>query len=90
MMLTDEHHTVNTMIDQGEPFGQIEDYINSLLLRSEQLGALWLLAWAGATDSATRRQVVSETLTSAAQPTPGDPRLCASSNPPTDRRTRRS
>jgi hypothetical protein len=52
------------MIDQGVRFDQIEDYINSLALPGEQLSALWLLAWAEATDPATRRQVVADTLAS--------------------------
>jgi hypothetical protein len=64
-MLTDEHHAVNTMIDQGAAFDQIEDYINTLALPGEQLSALWLLAWAEATDPATRRHVVEVTLASA-------------------------
>jgi hypothetical protein len=64
-MLTDEHHAVNTMIDQGAAFDQIEDYINTLALPGEQLSALWLLAWAEATDPATRRQVVEATLAAA-------------------------
>ena len=64
-MLTDEHHAVNTMIDRGAAFGRIEDYINTLALPSEQLSALWLLAWAEAADPATRRQVVEETLSAA-------------------------
>jgi hypothetical protein len=63
-MLTDEHHAVNTMIDQGTAFDQIEDYINTLALPGEQLSALWLLAWAEAADPATRRQVVEMTLAS--------------------------
>ena len=64
-MLTDEHHAVNTMIDQGAAFDQIEDYINTLALPGEQLSALWLLAWAEAADPATRRQVVEVTLAAA-------------------------
>jgi hypothetical protein len=64
-MLTHEHRAVNTMIDQGAPFDRIEDYINALALPEEQLGALWLLAWAEATDPDTRRRVVAETLGSA-------------------------
>lgn len=64
-MLTDEHHAVNTMIDRGAAFDQIEDYIETLALPGQQLSALWLLAWAEATDRATRRQVVEETLASA-------------------------
>ena len=63
-MLTDEHRAVNTMIDRGAAFDRIEDYINTLTLPGEQLSALWLLAWAEATDPATRRRVVEETLAS--------------------------
>jgi hypothetical protein len=65
-MLTNEHHAVNAMIDQGMLFDQIEDYINTLALPGEQLSALWLLAWAEATDPATRRRVVAETLAATA------------------------
>jgi hypothetical protein len=61
-MLTDEHHAVNAMIEQGAPFDHIEEYINGLVLPEEQLGALWLLAWAEAADPAIRRRVVAETL----------------------------
>jgi hypothetical protein len=61
-MLTDEHRAVNTMIDHGTPFDHIEDYINTLPLPSAHLSALWLLAWAEATDRATRRRVIAETL----------------------------
>jgi hypothetical protein len=64
-MLTDEHHAVNTMIGEGALFDQIEDYIDTLALPQEQLSALWLLAWAEATDPATRRRVVAETLSPA-------------------------
>ncbi len=38
-MLTDEHHTVNRMIDRGAAFDRIEDYINTLTLPGEQLSA---------------------------------------------------
>jgi hypothetical protein len=61
-MLTDEHVAVNAMIADGVPFERIERYINALALPSEQLGALWLLAWAESTDAATRQQVVAEAL----------------------------
>jgi hypothetical protein len=64
-MLTNEHHAVNTMIDRGAAFDRIEEYIDTLTLPGEQLSALWLLAWAEATDPATRRQAVEETLGSA-------------------------
>ena len=65
LMLTDEHHAVNTMIERGTTFDRIEDYINTLALPSEQLSALWLLAWAEAADPETRRHVVAETLAAA-------------------------
>jgi hypothetical protein len=67
-MLTDEHYAVNMMIDRGAAFDQIEDYINTLALPSEQLSALWLLAWAEAADPATRQQAVRETLAVAREP----------------------
>jgi hypothetical protein len=67
-IVTDEHHAVNTMIDQGAAFDQIEEYIDTLALPGEQLSALWLLVWAEAADPATRRQVVEATLASAHWP----------------------
>jgi hypothetical protein len=54
--------TVERMICEGTRFEDIEQYIETLALPSEQLGALWLLAWAEATDPLTRRRVVAETL----------------------------
>jgi hypothetical protein len=54
--------TIERMIGEGSPFEDIERYIDTLALPSEQLGALWLLAWAEATDPLTRRQVVAEAL----------------------------
>jgi len=59
-----EQQAVNTMIVQGAGFDHIEDYIDSLQLPSEQLSALWLLAWAEATDPASRRRMVAEILAS--------------------------
>jgi hypothetical protein len=56
-MLTDEHYAVEMMISQGAPFEHIEDYINTLALPSEQLSALWLLAWVEATNPATRKRL---------------------------------
>ena len=60
--LTDEHRAVNSMIGEGRSFDEIEDYINALLLPSEQLGALWLLAWTEATDPQARSQLIAETI----------------------------
>jgi hypothetical protein len=37
-MLTDEHHVLTTMIDQGVRFDQIENYINSLALAATSGG----------------------------------------------------
>lgn len=54
--------TVERMIADGSPFEDIEQYIETLALPSEALGALWLLAWAEATDLLTRRRVVAEVL----------------------------
>jgi hypothetical protein len=64
IVLTNEHHVVNRMIFKGAGFDHIEDYINSLELPSEQLSALWLLAWAEATDPLTRQRVVAEAIAS--------------------------
>jgi hypothetical protein len=55
--------TVERMIREGARFEDIEQFIETLALPSEQLGALWLLAWAEATDPLTRRRVVAEALT---------------------------
>ena len=55
--------TVERMIGESTPFEEIEQYIATLALPSDQLGALWLLAWAEATDPVTRRRVVAEALT---------------------------
>jgi hypothetical protein len=62
VILSREHAAVDTMIAIGVPFEYIEDYINALPLGSAQLGALWLLAWAEATDPSTRRRIVAQTL----------------------------
>ena len=60
--LSVEYNAVNSMIGEGRSFVEIEDYINALLLPSEQLGALWLLAWTEATDPHTRRQLIADTI----------------------------
>jgi len=57
-----ELRAVDAMIGQGAPFNRIEAYIEALPLPHVQLSALWLLAWAEATDPATRRRIVTETL----------------------------
>jgi hypothetical protein len=67
-LLTAEHRAVDAMIRSGIPFEHIENYINGLKLPSEQLGALWLLAWAEATDRATRRRIVAQALAFAYAP----------------------
>jgi hypothetical protein len=61
-MTAGAHGTVERMIGAGTPFEDIEQYIETLALPSEQLAALWLLAWAEATDPLTRRRVVAEAL----------------------------
>jgi hypothetical protein len=64
--------TVERMIHEGTPFEDIEQYIETVALPSEQLAALWLLAWAEATDPVTRRRVVAEALASS-DGLPGSP-----------------
>lgn len=54
--------TVERLIGRGARFEDIEEYIETLPLPSEQLGALWLLAWTEATDPATRRRIVADLL----------------------------
>ena len=61
-MTTGAQDAVERMIAQGAPFECIEQYIELLPLSSEQLSALWLLAWAEATDPITRRQIVGAAL----------------------------
>jgi hypothetical protein len=61
-MTTGAQDTVERMIGEGTPFEDIEQYIETIALPSEQLAALWLLAWAEATDPVTRRRVVAEVL----------------------------
>jgi hypothetical protein len=62
LTLTDEQCAVNSMIGEGRPFDEIENYINALRLPSAQLGALWLLAWTEATDPLTRGQLIADTI----------------------------
>jgi hypothetical protein len=61
-MTSGAQEAVERMIEDGVPFDQIELYIETLVLPSDHLGALWLLAWAEATDQSTRRRVVAEVL----------------------------
>lgn len=83
-MTTGAQGTVESMIGEGTPFEDIERYIETLALPSEQLGALWLLAWAEATDPLTRRRVVAEAL-AGSDGLPGSP-LAAAPSPPRDER----
>jgi len=70
--------TVERMIREGTRFEDIEQYIETVALPSEQLAALWLLAWAEATDPVMRRRVVAEALASS-DGLPGSPLGAASS-----------
>jgi hypothetical protein len=65
---SDAQAVVERMIGDGAPFEDIEQYIDALPLPSEQLGALWLLAWAEATDPVTRRRVVADALAGVSDP----------------------
>jgi hypothetical protein len=72
-MLTDEHHAVNTMIDRGAAFDQIEDYIDALVLPGAQLSALWLLAWAETADLPRGERWRRKRSPLPASPDPGGP-----------------
>ncbi len=67
-MRSDAQGIVERMIGEGVPFEDIEQYIETLPLPSEQLSALWLLAWAEATDPVTRRRVVADALAAPKDP----------------------
>jgi hypothetical protein len=87
-MTTGAQRTVESMIGEGTRFEDIERYIETLALPSEQLSALWLLAWAEATDPLTRRRVVAEAL-AGSDGLPGSPLAAApsaSARPPRDER----
>jgi hypothetical protein len=75
-MTTGAQGAIERMIDERTPFEDIEHYIETLALPSAQLGALWLLAWAEATDPITRRRVVAEVLTGS-NGLPGSPLAAA-------------
>jgi hypothetical protein len=48
--VTDAQRAVERMIGEGTPFEHIEQFIETLELPSHHLSALWLLAWAEATE----------------------------------------
>lgn len=68
---------VEALIAQGAAFEEIERYIDTLSLPAVQLSALWLLAWAEATDPIERRRVVTDAFTGSTDrldwPTPTAP-----------------
>jgi len=88
-MTTGAQGNVERMIDERTSFEEIEQYIATLALPSEQLGALWLLAWAEATDPVTRRRVVAETLIGSGGLPGSPPPAAASTSPPAARDERR-
>jgi hypothetical protein len=69
-MNSDAQAAVETMIGDHAPFETIERYIDTLPLPNEHLSALWLLAWAEATDPLTRRQIVTDALANLNDPHP--------------------
>jgi hypothetical protein len=77
-MTTDAQRAVERMIGEGTPFEDIEQYIERLPLPSDHLSALWLLAWAEATDPVMRRRIVAETL-AGSDDLPGSPLAAAPS-----------
>jgi hypothetical protein len=82
-MTSGAQEVVERMIAEGVPFDEIERYIDTMELPSEHLGALWLLAWAEATDPFTRRRVVAEVLAGEEQ-SPAFRNRAASSSPVRD------
>jgi hypothetical protein len=54
---------VERMLDDGQSFELVEEFIGRQLISEEQKAALWLLAWAEA-DRGTRRRVVAPILAS--------------------------
>ena len=56
---SDPESEVKAMIAGGIRIDQVEDYIEKLALDDERRSALWLLAWAQATNPAVRRGQVA-------------------------------
>jgi hypothetical protein len=54
---------VEGMLQSGQSFELVEEFINRQLISEEQKSALWLLAWAE-TDGATRRRALAPILAS--------------------------
>ncbi|HWE14305.1 MAG TPA: hypothetical protein VG365_12365 [Solirubrobacteraceae bacterium] len=60
MSVTDDPETeVKAMIAGGIRIDQVEDYIDKLAMDDDRRSALWLLAWAQATNPAVRRGQVA-------------------------------
>ena len=62
-MLSYIQDAVEMLISDCAPFDEIEAYIETAALESEERSALWLLAWAQMTNPATHRRVTTETIT---------------------------
>jgi hypothetical protein len=62
MMLGYEEHAGVTLVAERVPLDEIEGYINELPLDHEHRSALWLLAWAHATNPATLGRVIADML----------------------------
>jgi hypothetical protein len=54
-------NTVERMIRDGNPFEEVEDYINATSFAEDQKAALWLLAWSYQ-DPPVQRRVAKEAL----------------------------
>jgi hypothetical protein len=60
-MLSYEQDVVETLIEDGAPFDVVEAYIDTVALPLEESSALWLLAWAQATNPAAHRHGLPDT-----------------------------
>jgi hypothetical protein len=61
MTPTDARYVVEAMVNIGARFDRVEEYIDALPLDGEHRDALWLLAWAQATNPATRARTDADT-----------------------------
>jgi hypothetical protein len=62
---------VNGMMDAGEPFGEVETFINeAAALDQEEKAALWLLAWSLRDAWVQRREALAMVSALAWRPTP--------------------
>jgi hypothetical protein len=59
MSLDDHRVVVEHRMNAGEPFGQVEVFINEAALDQNEKAALWLLAWSLRDTWAQRREALA-------------------------------